>query len=264
MDESFTDLIEADVQRFVESRIRNISKSASWSRELREDAVSKIVSRAEGVYLWAALIIKQLPDCETIEVGNIIESFPQDLGAVYARMLHQVRESRRSVAAKLLQWVLGAQEPLTLLQLSVTTSPNPAVGQSIEQAVADQVSFCNHLLVAGKSGVVAFSHASVRDFLLSKDEGKLAIPHDFYFSPGGIHLEIAGVSLLVLEELLFRPDLSDNHKSAILRNDCHGILLSNNTRTYNSPKPRSESKAEALPFPTGSSLEAIFLASPLL
>jgi hypothetical protein len=67
---AYRDMIEADVRTFVDTRIRKISKFAGWGKELRDQVKSRIASRAEGVYLWAAFVIDQLLDCEEIEITH--------------------------------------------------------------------------------------------------------------------------------------------------------------------------------------------------
>jgi hypothetical protein len=113
--------------------------------------------------------------------------------------------------------VLVAQEPLSLLHLSAITNPTPAIGQSIEEAVANQVSFCNHILEADTAGIVTFCHATVQDFLLSTCGQPTGIPREFIFDLERLHLEMADVCCRVIEELLFDPQTSDNFKTAVLK-----------------------------------------------
>jgi hypothetical protein len=98
------------------------------------------------VYLWASFVVKELRNRTMLELNHILAGFSDDFEAVYHRMLGDIRPDRREFAATLLKFVLGAYEPFTLRDFGLLTKIKPVNGLPVESAVADQVSFCSHLL----------------------------------------------------------------------------------------------------------------------
>jgi hypothetical protein len=192
--------IEEDVRTFVEERIRKVSKFATWPAPMQEKVTKTVASRSGGVYLWASFVIEELKHCQVVEIDQTLAEFPTELGAIYIRMLAQIRRNRRSVAIVLLKWVLSACRPLSLSELGAVTRVQPATGQSVEEAVTEQISFCNHLLERTNK-FVSPCHSSVRDFLLGPEALDERIPEDFRFDFQKIHCEIALECLQYLEDL---------------------------------------------------------------
>lgn len=148
-DELYRAVIYRDVRLYVESKIKKSAKSDrihKWPTELTEKVTRDITKRAEGKYLWAAFAINEVQARTVYEVEDTLQKFPGELTEVYNHLVSKIPEERWKDVVLLLKWVLGAYQPLSLLALSEATSVQPATGQKPEEAIENQVSFCNHLL----------------------------------------------------------------------------------------------------------------------
>jgi ankyrin repeat protein len=176
-----------------------VSKFAAWPAPMQEKVTEVVATRSEGVYLLASFVIEELKHCQVVEIDQTLAEFPTELRAIYLRMLEQILQNRRSVAVMRMKWVLCARRPLSLSELSVITGVRPAAGQSIDEAVADQVSFCNHILEV-TDGFVYPCHSSVRDFLLDPQNFEERIPGEYRFDLHKTHCEIGDICLRHLEK----------------------------------------------------------------
>src|SRR5439155_6045768 len=73
-------------------------------------------------------------------------SLPSGLPGIYGRMLLQIQDNRREIAALILRWVVMAIRPLTLTELAVAVKVRPSATASSDQIIRDYISFCGTLL----------------------------------------------------------------------------------------------------------------------
>ncbi|KZL75752.1 beta transducin-like protein HET-D2Y [Colletotrichum tofieldiae] len=167
--------------------------------KLLQDQVQREVRRkADGTFLWVALVVQELRKAEVLEVIDILNDIPTGLDELYERMIQQIREQGRQrpeLCRKILSTVTTAYRPLRLeeLQVLVDLPPNvPNTKQSI-------------LAIAGWSGsfltirdnAIYIIHQSAKDFLAK---------HRFLF-PSGLaqeHHAMALKSIQVMSGILQR------------------------------------------------------------
>ncbi|KAJ4175643.1 hypothetical protein NW767_015719 [Fusarium falciforme] len=101
-----------DISTFVQDKLSSFRvRTSSTIPDL-------IIKRADGVFLWAWLIVKQVLDLEREGIGlkeieAKIRSVPQKLDALYCELIRNMS----SESLKLMQWICFATRPLSLDEL---------------------------------------------------------------------------------------------------------------------------------------------------
>lgn len=160
----------------------------SWPEKLQEDLGSKIIARARGIFLWAALVLNLL--AQDLRRGHVnasrleqrLERLPAQLSGLFREIIQQERVDTEELKLSM-QWALYSYVPLRPIAyyraMMVGLEPadentyaplDPAVvnKEMLERFVR---STSRGLLeVTAHSGTVQFIHESTRDFFL-KDDG---------------------------------------------------------------------------------------------
>jgi len=112
------DLTRADIQLYVESRLRVSHGWRFFEEAARQEAdklVSNIISRAEGVFLWACLVVRDilqgLRDGDSLEeLRRKLYRIPTDLNDYFMSIIESVEPCYRREASALLQLALHDEE----------------------------------------------------------------------------------------------------------------------------------------------------------
>ncbi|KAM0800726.1 hypothetical protein BDR22DRAFT_230902 [Usnea florida] len=159
--------VNKDINIFIEAKVEELSEDRQYPEALREHVAKVFRDLAGGSFLWIGIVAKELANYKASEVEEALEGFPPGLDEVYSRALLHIDSGRRSIAARILRWVVMAVRPLTLLELSLAIEPT--VGSSIvtnrDERIRDQISYCGYFLVI-KQDEVGLFHPSARDYLL--------------------------------------------------------------------------------------------------
>lgn len=91
-----------------------IQKRASLNKkdgDLAEELFTRIVERADGVFLWAIIVIRDVSDglrgfADLNELTQAIEHLPSELESLYIRMLHRIKSPFKRDAAYFLEVAL--------------------------------------------------------------------------------------------------------------------------------------------------------------
>ena len=162
--------VNDDIQLFIKNKVDYLSRRKHYPEPLRVRVEEVFQNRAQGTFLWIGIVAKALEKYKAIEdVEKALDEFPPGLDSLYARMLLQIGNRRREIAAKILCWVVMAVRPLTLPELSIaieaTIRPSAILGR--DEVVRDQVANCGYLLTI-EGDTVGLIHQSAKDYLLRK------------------------------------------------------------------------------------------------
>jgi len=168
--------VGSDISKFVDNRM----SSLLCPSETREYIRKELCNRSEGTYLWIGFAINALNKVRVIDMERTVKSFPHGLDAMYRRMLLGVRERERGRVIEILRWVTGSFRPLTLLELAVAVNTIPTRGQTLEEAVADEITYAGDLLTINlihnnRTQVVSFVHSSVLDYFQSIPQNDVSL-----------------------------------------------------------------------------------------
>ena len=150
--------LHQDVERFINVRLEELS--AGWPQHLRTHVYEIFRKRSDGTFLWVGMLVQDLQRYRPTEVAAALDSLPQGLDELYARMLLQIRADRRELAARILRWVVLVMRPLTVSELSSALSIKTSDGFTKEETMKDLLSICGSLLSIDDSGQVGLVHLS--------------------------------------------------------------------------------------------------------
>ncbi|KAF9767409.1 hypothetical protein IL306_000040, partial [Fusarium sp. DS 682] len=167
-----------DISTFVQDKLSSIrGPTSSTIRDL-------VTNRANGVFMWAWLVVKQVLDLERNGVGLMgieakIHSVPQELDNLY----HELIRNLGPDSLKLIQWVCFATRPLSLDELrwalvieidcshqSLYECQSAGDYTSDDERMQRRVQTLSRGLaeVTSDGKAVQFIHQSVRDFFVDK------------------------------------------------------------------------------------------------
>ncbi|KAF8465685.1 hypothetical protein BDZ91DRAFT_849190 [Kalaharituber pfeilii] len=109
-----------DIAAYVEARGRDLHQAFSHDKAAREevaDALTKICNKAQGMFLWARLVLQDLAQCTNLEdLQEAVDNLPKGLEEAYQRILDRIEKLRNSPlgreAIRILQMVICSKRPL--------------------------------------------------------------------------------------------------------------------------------------------------------
>ncbi|KAF2184913.1 hypothetical protein K469DRAFT_633216, partial [Zopfia rhizophila CBS 207.26] len=197
---------EGDIATYVQARL-SVLRIRSTSVILHE-----ITARAEGVFLWARLVVERVLELERKGVGlrrirPEIQRMPPDLGSLYQELLGSIDEVPASL--KLMQWICFATRPLSLDELRWAMAvdadcPHKTLQQcqkaedyiddneKMERRVKTLSCGLAEIVPSFNAQVVQVIHQSVKDFFVER--GPLALdaaPNSENSAAGGAHYRLS-------------------------------------------------------------------------
>ena len=166
--------VAADIESFLEYKV---SKSPKLSHPLvRPPIVNLLRSRSNGMFLWVALMIKDLKSKLSVyEIQDALLALPEGLDKLYERILRRLhtslKPSPKELCLRVLRWVVSATRPLKMEELEealkleyIGATPLFGFDQALLYTERDIELVCGSLLTV-RSGAVQLIHLSARDFL---------------------------------------------------------------------------------------------------
>ncbi|WYZ34284.1 hypothetical protein EsH8_I_000560 [Colletotrichum jinshuiense] len=165
---------------------------------LQDKVRQKIQLKANGTFLWVALVVQELREAQSWEVEDIMEDVPAGLNELYGRMVRQIQRLGRKnpeFCRQLLLTVATTYRPLHLEELRALTNLPPNISNS-QQSLKKLTAMCGSFLTI-RDDIVYLIHQSAKDFLTA----------DQFLFPSGIahqHDAIFSKSLQVMSRTLRR------------------------------------------------------------
>jgi hypothetical protein len=191
------------VSRAVKTYINyRLSKLPNLSHDtlLRDQVQAEMEQKANGIFLWVSLVMKELESVKACDIEAVLNEIPEGLRDMYRRMMESIerlndRDSKR--CQQVLSAVIAAYRPLHLQELHAL-SGLPTEYWDVIQDTATTVRDCSSLLMIQDERVFII-HQSAKDFL--SDEARS------YIHPLGIgdtHHSMFTASLKVMSSVLKR------------------------------------------------------------
>ncbi|OCK97255.1 uncharacterized protein K441DRAFT_547760, partial [Cenococcum geophilum 1.58] len=183
-----------DVSSFSEAVF---ARKLTMRAEKRSAMADKAVEKSEGMFLWIALLDKNLREGATRwEVNKLLEETPSEIHDAYRRELDRILNPKgdqnlTARAVVILKWVLFATRPLTVREMAEAIAvsfndsppeyphdnlPDPFTEESMDEKYVDNYIRmpCGSLIELRKedentplaSHTIHFVHFSVKEFLL--------------------------------------------------------------------------------------------------
>lgn len=121
------DLTEPDIRKYVSDRLEEGPLKAPWipySSSRFEDAVDTIVQKAEGVFLWVRLAVRdQLEGIRNGDDGEQLRErlqiLPTEIEEVYCHMLHGIDKVYRKEVAQYIRLALDVEDGWSLFEVAL-------------------------------------------------------------------------------------------------------------------------------------------------
>ncbi|KAF7172661.1 hypothetical protein CNMCM5623_004803 [Aspergillus felis] len=179
----------------IESGLNDKNK---YSPEVRAAVQHHLESKANGTFLWVALVCKELATVPKRHVLKKLKEFPPGLDKLYKRTWEQMSESDDAQLCKSLLGVMTTvYRPITLDELT-SCIDLPEDFADDQESLSEVVGFCGSFLTL-RGRTISLVHQSAKDFLLRE-------AFDGIFPKGGdnIHYSIFSKSLQAIARTLHR------------------------------------------------------------
>ncbi|KAJ5710596.1 hypothetical protein N7488_004752 [Penicillium malachiteum] len=109
-----------DIQNFIHREVDRLNLSSTGDQQLVRRALAE---KAKGMFVWMELILKHLKQRKRFfreQIVDQLDSLPDSLGELYARILQRLFEQRdtRAQTTLLFKWIACSEQPLKLTELS--------------------------------------------------------------------------------------------------------------------------------------------------
>jgi hypothetical protein len=156
------------VQMFIDFRVSKL-RLIDNDGELQDIVRGQIYAKANGTFLWAALVLKELEPVESWDVLDVLQDMPPELEPLYDRMLRQVEQLQRKdpeFCRLVLSTITLAYRPLHLLEVGALSNLPRQISSNLDN-VAKVVNKCGSFLTVRENRTY-FIHQSAKDFLLER------------------------------------------------------------------------------------------------
>ncbi|KAL0631457.1 hypothetical protein Q9L58_009678 [Maublancomyces gigas] len=164
---------EGDIRRFVQKEVTRCIESKDLlngkvTEELEGKIIMSLTNRAQGMFLWVDLQIKELCMMDLVldvelRLGALPDTLENTYTKIYQRILSQ-RGGSPQLAKRALMWVMCSCRPFSPDELvTVISQGSPSEGVLDTQSL---FKICHNLLTLDRQlNIVRFAHLSVREFL---------------------------------------------------------------------------------------------------
>ena len=181
------------ISRAVDAYIDHKLSMLKYDETLRAQVADELHNRADGTFLWVALVCKILESADDYDAVDILREIPSDLKGLYKRMMDQIKRLERKdpeYCKCVLSTMTLTYRPLRLSELATLADLPPNI--PLLRTVKKCASFLTE-----RDGTVYLVHQSAKDYLHSKD----VEPEIFPRGCAEIHCCILSRSLGVMDEL---------------------------------------------------------------
>ncbi|KAF3109592.1 hypothetical protein TWF706_001450 [Orbilia oligospora] len=194
-----------DVNRFIQSKLDDI-KAGDSTKDFPPEVFIQISQKANGMFLWANLMMESLKGAYSVENAlEIVSSTPEKLEEFYDQIMMRLinglgsnKQSMLMIARKVIMFMCAASRPLrwTELLCMLNTSEEGVKAANMFQSTV--LNTCSPLIEQQPgTDVIRFVHLSVREFFLdaSKATNLLINSSGFPFLEVDAHMEVAKICL---------------------------------------------------------------------
>jgi len=177
------------------SRLESLGDDNHLRRQVRDTLRQK----ADGTFLWVALVIQELEGPESWDPLQVVEEAPSGLHQLYDRMVSQIqrlKERNAEICRLLLSTACVAYRPLYLAEMG-SLCGLPGQASVLVKNVRTIVAMCGSFLTV-KDDHVYFIHQSAKDYLSDKMRDTV------FPSQREIHYNMFSWSLKVMSSALKR------------------------------------------------------------
>jgi len=224
-------VVASDITRFIHKEIDRNPKLVP----LRHDIFNKVETEAQGMFLWARMMIDYIKTAGTPRrQRERLKAFPIGLSAAYGRYLTEkgaeLEEHQLRLRRNIFSLLIAAERPLSIDEIATAVALRPAEELSTDdillQPEKDIMEIC-WPLVQAQDGQLRLIHASVREFLLSNPPAAGVPKTSLRITLGDAHKYMARVCLNQLSQPRFAS--VENIACLLLTNVCSELQPNTST-----------------------------------
>ncbi|KAG0699159.1 hypothetical protein DFH29DRAFT_1002195 [Suillus ampliporus] len=169
--------MQEDIRVHITEQLKTQKRLSCLPETLKKTILEKMLEKAEGMFRWVQCQLDVIMDCKrSASIRNALDNLPKGLYETYDRIMRSIEERGNDdgpIAQSCLLWLAGALTPLTLDQLNEAMmievgefclNPDLRANDPMDIVVA-----CGSLVTYDEiTGVVALSHYSVKEYLISR------------------------------------------------------------------------------------------------
>jgi WD40 repeat protein len=163
--------VSTSIEIYINHHIRKIL-ALQDDQKLQSETLGILKSKANGTFLWVALVIEQLHSTNHWEVEDVLEEMPEGLGNIYGLILGRIdklRKKAREICQILLSIVAAAKRPLHLRELLVFINSHWKGSEHSKASfelrdIRDMTKDCGAILSI-RDDIIYFIHQSAKDYI---------------------------------------------------------------------------------------------------
>ncbi|KAH7385298.1 hypothetical protein DE146DRAFT_666750, partial [Phaeosphaeria sp. MPI-PUGE-AT-0046c] len=180
------DVVDQDIQRYVQQRLRVDKSLARWHKDaaIRQEIEAALMSRACGMFRWAVCQLDTLGQCRNrAMLRKSLASLPWTLDQTYDRILTAISDEYSDHAMRILQWLIFSARPLSVEEVAEVVAIDAARDPAFDRDEVlidplEALDICSSLVtvttnkIEGSSSapqrIIALAHYSVQEYLVSE------------------------------------------------------------------------------------------------
>jgi hypothetical protein len=189
--------ISRSVSAYVDFRISQL-ESLQENQNLRNKVRDTLRKKANGTFLWVAIVIEELRNVQPWHIEEVVEKVPAGLDEIFMTMMAKMRQDQNwELCRRVLSAATLAYRPLHLFELPVVSGLPKNISDNTKY-VQRLVALCGSFLTVLDDNFVYIIHQSAKDFLRTASAGL------FPTGPAEIHRAIVVQSLEAMQLVLKR------------------------------------------------------------
>ncbi|KAH7009231.1 NACHT domain-containing protein [Microdochium trichocladiopsis] len=153
------------VDTYIEHKVSKLARRKGYRENLAKEVQQYLSSKADGTFLWVALVCQELEKTRQANALQKVKSFPPGLDALYRRMMEQIMASEDTEpCTQVLAVIATTYRPPSLPELMTLTGESSDIGTNCE-SLQEIISLCGSFLTI-REDKVYFVHQSAKDFLM--------------------------------------------------------------------------------------------------
>lgn len=196
------------VNTFIDKKVAELAHRKGYDTTYQHHIEKILRDKAEGTFLWVAIVFKELEKVIQARVPMTLEEFPAGLQSLYEQMMKRVEREKKDTDSckKLLCLVTLASRPLSLKELAIFAGLDPLFQD--QKSIQELLDRCGSFLVIRKE-TAYFVHQSAKDYFCTGKGSRI-----FQAGQSKEHDRIANLCL-------------DRMKTDLKRNICESLLARN-------------------------------------
>ncbi|KAH8623087.1 hypothetical protein IG631_22244 [Alternaria alternata] len=225
------DVVDRDILRYVQQRLRDEKNLAKWSRDpvVRQQIETALKNGAHGMFRWAVCQLDTLTKCRNLTMLQVsLATLPKTLDQTYDRILNSIREEDYIYAIRILQWLTFSARPLTVREVAevvaIDVSRRPAFDcNEVLVDPLEALEICSGLVTVATDGphylkttqrVLTLAHYSVQEYLVS-DRIRQGPAKQYSMRDVECHTAITRATLSYLSQFSRSASIRDIQMSAL-------------------------------------------------